>query len=154
MSRRRPPLRQQADGVVRSHHAALDEPAVPDTLDGDVDNEALWAPPIASTAAQTATPVPDPVPPVAAIPCDFDACASAAGGRLLSIPMAAERLGISAETLRRKIAAGEIPTRRHGKRIAVRQDDVEDLLIQRMLKRLPKRRDVRRGVMPDPIDRD
>lgn len=54
-------------------------------------------------------------------------------GAFMSLSAAAEMLGISVHTLRRRIAAGELPALRTGRRIIrVRMSDLE-----RMLKRAP-----------------
>ena len=54
-------------------------------------------------------------------------------GAFISLSAAADMLGISVHTLRRRIAAGELPAFRTGRRIIrVRVSDLEDLL-----KRIP-----------------
>ncbi len=54
-------------------------------------------------------------------------------GAFISLSAAADILGISVHTLRRRIAAGELPAFRTGRRIIrVRVSDLEDLL-----KRIP-----------------
>lgn len=50
-------------------------------------------------------------------------------GAFISLSAAAEMLGISVHTLRRRIAAGELPAFRSGKRIIrVRVSDLEKIL--------------------------
>ena len=50
-------------------------------------------------------------------------------GAFISLSAASEILGISVHTLRRRIAAGELPAFRTGKRIIrVRVKDLEDLM--------------------------
>ncbi len=57
-------------------------------------------------------------------------------GVFISLSTAADMLGISVHTLRRRIAAGELPAFRTGKRIIrVRVSDLE-----RLLKRIPSSR--------------
>lgn len=53
--------------------------------------------------------------------------------RLMTIADAAERLGVSTKTIRKRIATGELPAYRIGPRaIRVDQDDVD-----RLLRRIP-----------------
>lgn len=47
--------------------------------------------------------------------------------RALSIDEAAERLGVSAMTLRRRIDAGDLPVSRIGSRVVVNVDDLDRL---------------------------
>lgn len=57
-------------------------------------------------------------------------------GAFLSLAAAADMLGISVHTLRRRIASGELPSFRTGKRIIrVRVSDLE-----KMLRRVPSAR--------------
>ena len=43
------------------------------------------------------------------------------GARLLSIAQAAEILGMSAKTIRRRIATGDLPAYRNGRRLRTRE---------------------------------
>ena len=55
------------------------------------------------------------------------------GARLLSITQAAELLGLSAKTIRRRIATGDLPAYRNGRRlIRVKASDLD-----RLFRRIP-----------------
>lgn len=62
--------------------------------------------------------------------------AAIAGSRLLSLGEAAEQVGLSTRTLRRRIAAGDLPAYRSGRRIIrVRTTDLD-----RIFRRVPTAR--------------
>jgi excisionase family DNA binding protein len=55
-------------------------------------------------------------------------------GRLLTLEEAAERLGCSVKTVRRRVAAGELPTFRSGRLIRVRDEDLRRYVAQRTMR--------------------